>query len=91
MITAGGNLITDYPGETSTDAAGLETIKIHLNSVLSAPKVKWMGMDISSMYLNTPLDRFKYMCIPYSNFPPDIIEHYNLASKVADGFIYIEI
>ena len=49
-------------------------------------------MDISNMYLNTPLDRFKYIHVPYSNFPPDIIEHYNLASKVAaDEFIYIEI
>ena len=51
-----------------------------------------MGMDISNMYLNTPLDRFEYMRIPFSYFPPDIIEHYDLASKVAaDGFIYIEI
>ena len=59
--------------------------------MLSTPKAKLNGMDISNMYLNTPLDRFEYMQIPYSNFPPDIIEHYNLASKVAaDGFINIE-
>ena len=55
-ITAGGNLITDYPGETSTETASLETIKIHLNSVLSTPKARWMGIDIKNMYLNTPLD-----------------------------------
>ena len=85
-------LITDYPGETRTDSAGLKTIKIHPNSVLSTMKSKLTGMYISNMYLDTPLDRFEYMHIPYSNFPPDIIEHYNLASKVAaDGFIYIEI
>ena len=28
-ITAGGNLLHDYPGNTSTDTAGLELIKIH--------------------------------------------------------------
>ena len=51
-----------------------------------------MDMDISNMCLNTPLDRFEYMFIPYSNFPPDIIEHHNPASKVAaNGFIYIVI
>ena len=59
--TAGGNLITDYPGDVSTDTASLETIKIHWNSVVSTPGAKWMGMDISNMYLNTPLDRFEYM------------------------------
>ena len=91
-ITAGGNLITDYPDKTSTDSAGLETVKIHFNSVLSTPKAGWMGMNISNMYLNMPLDWFEYMRIPYSNFPPDIIQHYDLASKVAaNGFIYIEI
>jgi hypothetical protein len=57
-ITAGGNLITDYPGDVSTETAGLETVKIHWNSVLSTPGAKWMGMDISNMYLNTPLDRY---------------------------------
>ena len=50
-----------------------------------------MGTDISNMYLNTPLNRFEYMHISYSNYLPDIIPHYNLASKIATSFIYIEI
>ena len=58
-ITAGGNLITAYPGNVSTETADLETIKIRWNSILSTPGVKWTGMDISNMYLNTPLDRFE--------------------------------
>ena len=92
QITTRRNLITEYPGETSTGAVSLETIKIHLNSVLSTPKAKCISMDISNIYLNTPLDRFEYMHIPYSNFLPDIIYHHNLATKVAaDSFIYIKI
>ena len=91
-ITAGGNLITDYPGNISTETAGLETIKIHWNSVLSTPGAKWMGMDISNMYLNTPLDRFEYMRYRLCDIPQEIIDEYNLNEKVADdGYIYIEI
>ena len=41
-ITVGGNLITNYPGDASTDTAGLETIKIHWNSVVSTPGEKWI-------------------------------------------------
>jgi hypothetical protein len=33
-LTAGGNLL-DYEGKTSTDTAGMETIKIHINSTIS--------------------------------------------------------
>ena len=51
-----GNFITDYTGEISTKTVGLELIKMHWNSVLSAKKAKYMTMDISNMYLNTPLD-----------------------------------
>ena len=60
-ITAGNNLIADYPGPTSTKTAGLETVKIHWNSILSTPGAKWIHMDISNMYINTLLDQFEYI------------------------------
>jgi hypothetical protein len=60
-LTVGGNLITDYTGETSTDTAGLELIKLHWLSVLSTKGAKYMTMDIGNFYLNTPLDRYEYM------------------------------
>ena len=63
------NFVTDYKGETSTETAGLELIKIHWNSVLSTKKAKYITMDISNMYLNTPLDRFEYMCMKLTGFP----------------------
>ena len=51
-----------------------------------------MGMDISNMYLNTPLDRFEYMRIYISKIPQEIIDEYNLMDLVEpDGCVYIEI
>jgi len=47
-ITACGNFIKDYPGEVSTDTAGLETIKIHWDSTIPTPGAKYMTIDISN-------------------------------------------
>ena len=87
-----GNLITDYTGKISTETAGLELIKMHWNSVLSTNKAKYMTMDISNMYLNTPLDRFEYMRMPLTDIPQEIIDEYNLSDLVTPhGWIYMEI
>ena len=91
-FTAMGNLITDYTGKISTETAGLELIKMHWNSVLSTNKAKYMTMDISNMYLNTPLDRFEYMRMPLTDIPQEIIDEYNLSDLVTPhGWIYMEI
>ena len=63
-----GNFITDYTGEISTETARLELIKMYWNSVLSTKKAKYMIMDISNIYLNMPLDQFKYMRLKLTNF-----------------------
>jgi hypothetical protein len=73
-LTVGGNLITDYTGETSTDTAGLELIKLHWLSVLSTKNAKYMTMDIGNFYLNSPLDRFEYMRINISDVPLEVID-----------------
>jgi hypothetical protein len=43
------------------------------------------------MYLETPLDRYKYMRMSISLFPPDIIKHYKLRDKVLQDYVYMEI
>ena len=63
------NFITNYGGEISTETAGLKLIKMHWNSVLSTKKAKYMTMDISNIYLNTPLNHFAYMRMKLTNFP----------------------
>ena len=53
-ITVGGDQL-EFQGDTSTETAGLETAKMVVNSVVSTPDAKFMTIDISNMYMNTPL------------------------------------
>jgi len=49
-----------------------------------------MGMDISSMYFKTPLDRFEYIQIHIKIDPQESIDEYNLMDVVAtDRYVYI--
>ena len=78
-ITAGGNLIKDYPGELTTRTADLTTSKILWNSVLSTKGAKFMGLDLKSFYLTAMLDRPEYMKMPLALFPDHIRTQYNLS------------
>ena len=89
-ITAGGNLIK-YPGELTTRTADLTTSKVLWNSILSTKDAKFMGIDIKSFYLETPLDRFEYMRMPLSLFPQHTIDQYDLARKAKNGYVFWEI
>ena len=90
-ITAGGDRL-DYLGDVSTKTAGLETTKIVLNSVVSTPDAKFMTIDISNMYLNTPLADYKYMRFHIDLIPQEVIDEYNLRNKVdPNGWLYCEI
>jgi hypothetical protein len=89
-ITVGGNLI-DYPFELTTRTAEMIAAKILWNSVISTYGAKFACCDIENMYLATPLDRFEYMRMPIALIPNEVIEYYNLHSKIKNGFIYIEI
>ena len=40
----------EYDGKTSTETAGLETIKIHLNSTISTKDAKYAAADIGKFY-----------------------------------------
>jgi hypothetical protein len=57
-ITAGGDRL-DYPGETSTDIASLDTTKILINSVLSTPGARMGAMDISNFYIHNYLKAYR--------------------------------
>ena len=90
-LTAGGNLI-NYPGEVQTPTADMLLVKILFNSVVSSPNAKFMSMDISNFYLETPLKQPEYMRLKLADIPEEIIAEYNLRDKVtSDGYVYIEI
>ena len=50
----------DYEGFTSTVPDTQSTFKIHLNSVVSAPKEKRMNLDTKDFYYGTPMKDFGY-------------------------------
>ena len=89
-ITVGGNLI-DYPGNLSMKVADMTMFKILVNSTLSTPSAKWLGLDIKNYYLGTPMDNYEYMFIPINQIPQEIINHYNLHKIAHNGKVYVEI
>ena len=89
-ITVGGNLI-NYPDDVGTPTADLLTVKLLLNSVVSTPGAKFMTLDIKNFYLCTPLKRKEYVRMKLEDFPEDIIELYDLKSKVKNGAIYVSV
>ena len=46
----------DHQREVSTKTAGLTTINILLNSVVSSAGAKFVTSDVNNFYLNTPMD-----------------------------------
>ena len=47
QLTVGGDRL-EYKGKTSTETAGLETIKIHFNSTISTKDAKFAAADIGN-------------------------------------------
>ena len=73
-ITIGGNLI-DYPGNLSMKVADMTTFKILVNSTLSTPGARWLGLDVKNYYLGTPMPEYDYMFI-LIQFPPEMDENW---------------
>jgi hypothetical protein len=49
--------------------------KIMWNGIISMPNAKFGGANIKNMYLETPLDQYKYMKMQLQLIPGNIIEH----------------
>ena len=80
-ITMGGDR-TNCSFDCGTPTPELLTIKLLLNSVISTPGAKFMTIDISNFYLNTPMDRYEYMRMKLDMFPEDVIGEYDLRDRV---------
>jgi hypothetical protein len=77
----GGNLV-NYPGNCGTRTANLLTVKLLLNSIISTPNAKFMTLNLKDFYLMTLMKRYTYFRMILKLFPQDIIDEYNLTSKV---------
>ena len=83
---------TNCPFDCGTPAAEFLAIKLLINSVIFTPGAKFMTIDISNFYLNTPMDRYECMRMKLDMFPDDVIEEYNLRDKVEpNGYVYTEV
>ena len=89
-LTAGGDKL-EYPGVTSTDTTSLTTAKVHINSVISTDKARYLTADISDFYYGTPLSRYEYLRARLDSIPDEIRRQYNLDSIAHDGWVYIEV
>jgi hypothetical protein len=59
-LPLGGDQI-NYPGDVATPTADMLVAKILFNSVISTADARFMTMDISNFYLNTPLKRPEFI------------------------------
>ena len=89
-FTVGGNRI-EYPGNVATPTAELQTVKLHLNSVISDVNASYMTIDIKDYYLGTPMNRYEYMKIPVKHIPEDIMIQYNLKHLIVNDHVMVEI
>ena len=91
-ITVGGDRI-NYPFDVGTPTADMQLVKLLFNSVISTPNAKFMTLDISNFYLNTPMQkRYEYMRMHLDTIPEQIIKQYKLKEKAdKKGCVYVEI
>ena len=90
-LTMGGDKI-NVPMDCGTPTANLLTVKLLLNSVVSTPGAKFLGLDLKDFYLNTPMDRPEFLRMKIETFPEDVIAHYKLREKVDEkGFLFIRV
>eukprot|EP00804_Cyclotella_cryptica_P000999 CCRYP_012348-RA/>CCRYP_012348-RA protein AED:0.11 eAED:0.11 QI:0/0/0/1/1/1/3/0/1327 len=88
-LVVGGDRI-NYPGEVATPTADMLAAKILFNSVISTVNARFMTVDISNFYLNTPLKRPEYIRMKLSDIPEEIITEYKLRDLVEpDDCVYI--
>ena len=71
--------------------ADMTTFKILVNSTLSTPGACWLGLDIKSYYLGTPMDHYEYMFIPINLILLEILDFYNLRTIVHKGKVYAKV
>ena len=63
-----------YPGDLGTPTGSLDLVKLIINSVLSHRNARIVSFDIKKFYLQTPMDRSKYVRIKFSDIPQEFIE-----------------
>ncbi len=89
QFTVGGNRI-NYPGKVDTLTAEMLVAKMLFNSVISTKDAQFMTIDISNLYLMTPLHPAEFIQIKLSDILDKVIREYKLREKATKNrSIYI--
>jgi hypothetical protein len=75
----------------STPTANTTTAKLAINSTIFTLQAKYIGGNIKTFYLGTPIARYEYMQLSFKLMPNKIIKAYNLHSMIYKDHIYKEI
>ena len=67
-ITIGVNYIV-YPVDVGTPTGSLKLFKLVFDGVLSCPGAHFACFNVKNIYLKTPMNRPKYMCIKIDDIP----------------------
>ena len=90
LAFGGNNTVTSI--DCGTPTANLLTVKLLINSIISTPGAKFLGLDLKDFYLNTPMDRPEFLRMKIDNFPDDVIEQYKLKDKADNkGFVILRV
>jgi hypothetical protein len=87
--TAGNGI--EYPGDTASETASLDTIKILFNAVISEVKSLFMTIDLKDFYLKSTLLRKEYAWVNLSQIAPEIIAEFDLLAIATKGKVLVEI
>jgi hypothetical protein len=69
----------------------LTMAKLLINSTISTPGAKFLGIYLTNVYLNTPMPNPEYMRLCLNIILDEIIVHYNLCDIVTpDGWVCIK-
>ena len=82
-----------YDEDPTSPTASLFDTKIMINSTISDAKfwVHFLSADLKDHFLASPMKGPKYMEIPLSIFPTNIVPKYDLINLASDGYVYIKI
>ena len=68
-----------YPRDVGTPTRSLDLVKHFINSVLSRCNTRFVSSDLKNFYLQTRMERSKYVRIKFSDIPQEFIEEYDLS------------
>ena len=92
-MTAGGDRL-DYPGNASSPAVSMLSVRLHINSTISEAQkgARYFGIDLKNFYLGPPMTYYQYIRVLQKMISKEVWDDPRYTIHIsADGFVYLEI